>query len=210
MAGRSETTRCAVRSDLKTIADFHRDDVAVFYAVFRQFNLTDRDLGVFGGEVTAIDGITLKAINNGAQLGHREVARLAGMASTRGSRSTFPCRTRATVWSCRWPTADVPVRDGKKIHRPVLPGGAPGRARKRPDAGFRSLPMAACAKRLEDWAESQTRGSGSPLEWVRCLARLRDFMVGLRFLPRVFCPDRHGGSAGGAGDLGGAVEAEWG
>lgn len=127
MAGRSETARCAVRPDLKTIADFHRDDVAVFYAVFRQFNLTDRDLGVFGGEVTAIDGITLKAINNGVQLGDREVARLAGMASTRGSRRTFSCRMRTTARNFRWPTVHP------RIHRPyVTKQAAPSRARKRP------------------------------------------------------------------------------
>ena len=56
-----------LQPDFKTIADFRRDNAAAFKAVFRQFNLLCRELGLFGGELVAIDGTKLKAVNNVAR-----------------------------------------------------------------------------------------------------------------------------------------------
>ena len=56
-----------LQPDFKTIADFRRDNAGAFKKVFRQFNLLCRDLGLFGGEVVAIDGTKLKAVNNVAR-----------------------------------------------------------------------------------------------------------------------------------------------
>ena len=56
-----------LQPDFKTIADFRKDNAGAFKKVFRQFNLLCRDLGLFGGEVVAIDGTKLKAVNNVAR-----------------------------------------------------------------------------------------------------------------------------------------------
>jgi transposase len=56
-----------LRPDFKTIADFRRDNAGAFKKVFRQFHLLCRDLGLFGGELVAIDGTKLKAVNNVAR-----------------------------------------------------------------------------------------------------------------------------------------------
>ena len=56
-----------LQPDFKTIADFRRDNAGAFKKVFRQFNLLCRELGLFGGELVAIDGTKLKAVNNVAR-----------------------------------------------------------------------------------------------------------------------------------------------
>jgi transposase len=53
-----------LRPDFKTIADFRKDNRKVFKAVFREFNLLCRKLGLFGAELVAIDGSKFKALNN--------------------------------------------------------------------------------------------------------------------------------------------------
>jgi transposase len=49
--------------DHKTIADFRRDHRAGFKAVHRQFHLLCHKLKLFGGELVAIDGTKLAAVN---------------------------------------------------------------------------------------------------------------------------------------------------
>ena len=49
--------------DFKTIADFRRDHRAGFKAVHRQFHLRCHQLQLFGGELVAIDGTKLAAVN---------------------------------------------------------------------------------------------------------------------------------------------------
>lgn len=56
-----------LQPDFKTIADFRKDNAKAFKAVFRQFHLLCRDLGLFGRELVAIDGTKLKAVNNPAR-----------------------------------------------------------------------------------------------------------------------------------------------
>lgn len=53
-----------LRPDFKTIADFRKDNRRAFKALFRQFNLLCRQLGLFGAELVAIDGSKFKALNN--------------------------------------------------------------------------------------------------------------------------------------------------
>lgn len=49
--------------DFKTIADFRRDHRAAFKLVHRQFHLLCHQLKLFGGELVAIDGTKLAAVN---------------------------------------------------------------------------------------------------------------------------------------------------
>jgi transposase len=49
--------------DFKTIADFRRDHRQSFKAVHRQFYLLCQKLGLFGGQLVAIDGTKLCAVN---------------------------------------------------------------------------------------------------------------------------------------------------
>lgn len=50
--------------DFKTIADFRRDNGEPIRAVYREFTSLCRSLGLFGGELVAIDGSKFKAVNS--------------------------------------------------------------------------------------------------------------------------------------------------
>jgi len=50
--------------DHKTIADFRKDNRAAFKAIFKSFCVLCRELDLFGGELVAIDGSKIKAVNN--------------------------------------------------------------------------------------------------------------------------------------------------
>jgi transposase/macrodomain Ter protein organizer (MatP/YcbG family) len=49
--------------DFKTIADFRRDNGQPIRAVYREFTQVCRGLGLYGGELVAIDGSKFKAVN---------------------------------------------------------------------------------------------------------------------------------------------------
>jgi len=49
--------------DFKTIADFRRDNSQPIRAVYREFTQVCRRLGLYGGELVAIDGSKFKAVN---------------------------------------------------------------------------------------------------------------------------------------------------
>ena len=53
--------------DFKTIADFRKENASAFKAVFREFGVLCRDLGLWGAELVAIDGTKLKAVNSPAR-----------------------------------------------------------------------------------------------------------------------------------------------
>ena len=53
-----------IRPDFKTIADFRKNNLKAFKALFKRFNLLCRELGLFGAELAAIDGSKFKAVNN--------------------------------------------------------------------------------------------------------------------------------------------------
>ena len=50
--------------DFKTIADFRRDNREAFRRVFREFVRLCRELDLFGGELVAVDGTRIKAVNS--------------------------------------------------------------------------------------------------------------------------------------------------
>jgi transposase/macrodomain Ter protein organizer (MatP/YcbG family) len=50
--------------DFKTIADFRRDNGQPIRAVYREFTQLCRGLGLYGGELVAIDGNKFKAVNS--------------------------------------------------------------------------------------------------------------------------------------------------
>lgn len=52
-----------LKPDFKTIADFRKDNAAAFKAVAREFTRLCRQLDLFGGQLLAIDGTKLKAVN---------------------------------------------------------------------------------------------------------------------------------------------------
>lgn len=53
-----------LKPDFKTIADFRKDNIKLFKAVLREFNLLCRGLDLFGAELVAIDGSKFKAQNS--------------------------------------------------------------------------------------------------------------------------------------------------
>jgi len=53
-----------LKPDFKTIADFRRENKRAFREVFRDFVKLCRKLEMFGGDLVAIDGTKLKAVNN--------------------------------------------------------------------------------------------------------------------------------------------------
>ena len=53
-----------LKPDFKTIADFRRNNRKAFRKVFRDFVKLCRKLDLFGGDLVAIDGTKLKAVNN--------------------------------------------------------------------------------------------------------------------------------------------------
>ncbi len=52
-----------LRPDFKTIAEFRRKNGAAIRGVFREFTLLCKRLGLFGGELVAIDGSKFRAVN---------------------------------------------------------------------------------------------------------------------------------------------------
>src|SRR5262245_18959191 len=54
-----------LRPDFKTIADFRKENRQSFKGVFRQFVLLCKKLGLFGGELVAVDRSKFKAVNSG-------------------------------------------------------------------------------------------------------------------------------------------------
>lgn len=56
-----------LRPDFKTIADFRKDNLQAIKAVCREFTLLCKELGLFGGELVAIDGSKFKAVNSRAR-----------------------------------------------------------------------------------------------------------------------------------------------
>lgn len=53
-----------LRPDHKTIAEFRRKNSKAFKSVFRKFVVLCRGMGLLGGDLVAVDGTQLKAVNN--------------------------------------------------------------------------------------------------------------------------------------------------
>jgi hypothetical protein len=70
--------------DHKTIADFRREHRAGFKAVHRQFHLLCQQLKLFGGELVAIDGTKLAAVNSRERnYNHKKLEELLARADAR-------------------------------------------------------------------------------------------------------------------------------
>ncbi len=62
--------------DFKTIADFRKDNTDALRNVCRRFTLVCKSLDLFGGELVAIDGTKIKAVNaNYRNISHRRLKR---------------------------------------------------------------------------------------------------------------------------------------
>lgn len=73
-----------LRPDVRTIADFRRDNRAALKAVFRAFAMLCRKLDLFGRELLAIDRTRLKAVNNpGRNFSRDKLARYIAAADER-------------------------------------------------------------------------------------------------------------------------------
>jgi transposase len=73
-----------LQPDFKTIADFRKENHAAFKRVFREFTLLCRKLDLFGGELVAIDGTKLKAVNSrDNNFTHEKLAKLIRSADER-------------------------------------------------------------------------------------------------------------------------------
>jgi transposase len=73
-----------LRPDFKTISDFRRDNAGALKAVFRQFVLIARELGLYGRELAAIDGTKLKASNHPVRrAGAEQIAARIGQIDAR-------------------------------------------------------------------------------------------------------------------------------
>jgi len=53
-----------LKPDHKTIAEFRRRNPKAFKAIFRKFVILCRGMGLLGGDLVAVDGTQLKAVNN--------------------------------------------------------------------------------------------------------------------------------------------------
>jgi transposase len=70
--------------DFKTIADFRRDNGQAIRAVYGEFTVLCRGLGLYGGELVAIDGSKFKAVNSrDRNYTERKVARLKQRAEAK-------------------------------------------------------------------------------------------------------------------------------
>jgi transposase len=73
-----------LQPDFKTIADFRKENHAAFKQVFREFTLLCRKLDLYGGELVAIDGTKLKAVNSrDNNFTHDKLAKLIRSADER-------------------------------------------------------------------------------------------------------------------------------
>jgi transposase len=73
-----------LRPDFKTIADFRRDHRTSFKAVHRQFHRLCHQLNLFGGQLVAIDGTKLAAVNSrDAHFNQKKLEELIARADAR-------------------------------------------------------------------------------------------------------------------------------
>lgn len=118
--------------DFKTIADFRKDNLKGLKAVGRQFTVLCQKLELFGGELIAIDGTKMRAVNSRDQnfnesklqeLIRRAEARLAEyLAQLEESDAT----EAESPWSSRAELEQKTRRAGRKARlAPGVAGGNP-------------------------------------------------------------------------------------
>lgn len=99
-----------LKPDHKTIAEFRRNHSAGFKKVFRQFVLLCRQLGLVAGELVAIDGTQLKAVNHPKK----------NMTRTRLKRMMADADKRIEAYLERLDDEDAREKGGRKLDRTKL------------------------------------------------------------------------------------------
>lgn len=99
-----------LRPDFKTIAEFRRLNAKAFKQAFRQFTLLCRRLDLIGGEMVAIDGTQLKAVNSPR----------ANVTRTRLQRMIKQADERLEEYLKLLDDEDARERGGLKLDRPKL------------------------------------------------------------------------------------------
>lgn len=99
-----------LRPDHKTIAEFRRKHPKAFKQVFRQFVLLCRSLGLVRGELVAIDGTQLKAVNNPKK----------NLTRTRLKRMINDADKQIETYMQRLDDEDAREKGGRKLNRPKL------------------------------------------------------------------------------------------
>ena len=99
-----------LKPDHKTIAEFRRKNPKAFKAVFRQFVLLCRSLGLVRGELVAIDGTQLKAVNNPKK----------NLTRTRLKRMINDADKQIETYLQRMDDEDAREKGGRKLNRPKL------------------------------------------------------------------------------------------
>jgi len=99
-----------LKPDHKTISEFRRKYPKAFKKVFRQFVLLCRQLGLVAGEIVAIDGTQLKAVNNPKK----------NMTRTRLKRMIKDADKQIEAYMERLNDEDAREKGGRKLNRPKL------------------------------------------------------------------------------------------
>jgi len=99
-----------LKPDHKTIAEFRRKHPQSFKKVFRQFVLLCRKLGLVAGELVAIDGTQLKAVNNPAK----------NLTRTRLQRQIKDADQKIEAYLRKLDDADAREKGGRKLNRTKL------------------------------------------------------------------------------------------
>lgn len=101
-----------LKPDHKTIAEFRRKNPKAFKQVFRQFVLLCRQLNLVSGEIVAIDGTQLKAVNNPKK----------NLTRTRLKRMIKETDQQIEEYLKKLDDEDARERGGRKLNRPKLRG----------------------------------------------------------------------------------------
>lgn len=101
-----------LKPDHKTIAEFRRKNPQAFKKVFRSFVLLCRQLGLVAGEIVAIDGTQLKAVNNPKK----------NITRTRLKRMINEADKQIDEYLKRLEDEDAREKGGRKLNKPKLRG----------------------------------------------------------------------------------------
>lgn len=99
-----------LKPDHKTIAEFRRKHPKSFKAVFRQFVFLCRSLGLVRGEIVAIDGTQLKAVNNPKK----------NLTRTRLKQMIAEADKQIETYMARLDDEDAREKGGRKLNRTKL------------------------------------------------------------------------------------------
>lgn len=99
-----------LKPDHKTIAEFRRKHPKSFKKVFRQFVFLCRQLGLVAGELVAIDGTQLKAVNNPSK----------NLTRTRLQRQIKDTDKKIDAYLAQLDDADAREKGGRQLNRKKL------------------------------------------------------------------------------------------